>query len=425
MALTPARRRKRNKRWLCVEFPTVEELAGVSEEKLASLTLPKGFYLWFLAHHMRTIYATLSENVYLTHGVLDYLYEYSRWGPNRVQNKLFLCSSYNQNKQCRNGFLCREVHCPFTAESALEASAFNVFSNANGCPTSAEPKEKGPRSPPNVLLWHALHSRWTPSWAYPVLPSGVTFRVAMPNNPKPVEKFDSGRLFVTKVVQEHYGRFLRNEPPAVALQHCANYSKNGVCCFGPNCQFVHVVSYTGERTETERSVDEDSTNSESCNNVASPLTSTAQKMSTMAPTDSSGETLKASCSMLRFSFPPSPAAPATTSLGVIPTQSKTSDTSMPNTQLLFFPAPVHQAVTVPQHGDPYQQHPQQELQRRQFQPGPLPGNLSSSFAPSSQFYLLQGTKNPQSLPVHEMYTFMLPPQDVNMNDGSSLCFMSY
>ncbi|RNF14461.1 uncharacterized protein Tco025E_05831 [Trypanosoma conorhini] len=424
MTLTPTRQRKRNKRWLCVDVPSVEELAGVPEKELAARTLPKGFYLWFLAHHMRTIYAALSEHVCLTHGVLDYLYDYLRWGPNRVQDKLFLCASYNKSKKCSNGFLCREVHCPFSTENALEANAFNIFSNANGCPTSAEPKEKGPHPPSNVLLWHALHSRWTPSWAYPVLPSGVTFRVAMPNNPKPVEEFDSGRLFVTKVVQEHYGRLLRNEPPAVALQHCANYSKNGVCCFGPNCQFVHVVSYRGECAEADQSLDGDSTRSVGCNKRASHSTSTAQHRSSMSLTDSSGETLTTSYSMLHLSLPSSPAASATASSCVVPTQAMAPETAIPNTQLLFFPASMLQAGSSPQHGDRIQRQPQEEFQRHQFRSGLPPGNLTP-FTPTSPVYLVQRAKDQPSLSVQEMYTFMLPSQEVNMNGAPPLCFMPY
>ncbi|KAH9600534.1 hypothetical protein LSM04_006219 [Trypanosoma melophagium] len=218
------RKRGRNRRWLCVEVPSVQELAEIPDEELALRTLPKGFYLWFLMHDMRNMYAVLSERVFLTRGVLGYLYDYTRWGPNKLHSKLFLCTALNQQQHCSNGLLCREVHCGLSTDCALDASAF-------GDGTSRQQQQH----PSNVLLSHTLYSRWTPVWAAATLPRGVTFHVALPNNPKPVEEYDSGWIFVTKVLRDHYERLLRNEPPVVTLQHCANFAKNGVCCFGPSC----------------------------------------------------------------------------------------------------------------------------------------------------------------------------------------------
>ncbi|KAF8295548.1 putative zinc finger containing protein [Trypanosoma cruzi] len=433
MELTPVRQRKRNKRWLFFDVPSVEELAGIPDEELAKRTLPKGFYLWFFAHHMRTIYAVLSEHVYLTRGVLDYLYDYLRWGPNKIHNKLFICSSYNREMQCSNGFLCREVHCPFNTDTAMEASIYNVFSNANGCPTSTERKEKSLKHPPNVLLWHSLHSRWTPPWAYPTLPRGATFRVAMPNNPNPVEEFDSGRIFVTKVVREHYERFLRNEPPTVALQHCANYSKNGVCCFGQNCQFVHVVSHTGERAEKDSSVGDLSIKSAPGNANASIRPIPGQKGNSTTFSESCGETSRTSCPMMHFSLSSSPSTSVNAPPRAISTKSVASDTSMLNTQLLLLSTPLIQTGQSPQSRENCQKQIQLQQSQPQLQPqkqGQLQPCLSTGCLPqfnpaTAPFFLLQGPEKSQPISLQQMYALPVPPQDGNAKGVSPLYFMPY
>ena len=97
--------------------------------------------------------------------------------------------------------------------------------------------------PDHLILRHSLHTRWTSTKTYPTLPAGVEFRVALPNTPTPVDTYDSSVLFVTRGAQEYYNQCKRNEQPAVTMQHCAHYSKNGICCFGEDCQFVHVVHY--------------------------------------------------------------------------------------------------------------------------------------------------------------------------------------
>lgn len=97
--------------------------------------------------------------------------------------------------------------------------------------------------PENLILRHSLHSRWTSRTMYPTLPSGITFRVALPNTPTPVDAYDSSELFVTKGAQEFYDQAVQEKPITVTMQHCAHYSKNGICCFGDDCQFVHVLHY--------------------------------------------------------------------------------------------------------------------------------------------------------------------------------------
>ncbi|CAD2218327.1 hypothetical protein, conserved [Angomonas deanei] len=98
--------------------------------------------------------------------------------------------------------------------------------------------------PEGLILRHSLHTRWTTRDMYPTLPNGVVFSIALPNTATPVEDFDSGVIFVTKGAEEYYNQVVSKEPTTVTMQHCAHYSKNGVCCYGNECQFVHVVHYT-------------------------------------------------------------------------------------------------------------------------------------------------------------------------------------
>ncbi|ORC87866.1 uncharacterized protein TM35_000191100 [Trypanosoma theileri] len=426
------RKQRRNRRWLCVDVPSVQELSETPDEELARRTLPKGFYLWFLMHDMRTMYAVLSERVFLTRGVLDYLYDYTRWGPNKLHSKLFLCTEYNQHQKCSNGFLCREVHCGLSTESALDATAFGVLTNANGCPTAVNAKDGTSRQPqqqqppPNVLLSHTLHSRWTPVWAAATLPRGVTFRVALPNNPKPVEEYDSGWIFVTKVVRDHYERLLNNEPPLVTLQHCANFAKNGVCCFGPSCQFVHVVHY-GDPCEMNTLEDTNSVSSgKSCGN-SSP-SHIGKKTKSASITDSVAESSKTSRHGLTFSLPTSPGASITNQPRFHARENNAYGSSLPNNQYVLLPPNVMQAEPSPMGP------PRPQLRQQQQQPFLSPESLSCFNPMGAPVFLLPGSDRLQQQQMllqqqqqqqQPVYTIMLPSPDGQLGPVSPIFVMPY
>ncbi|KPI87578.1 hypothetical protein ABL78_3329 [Leptomonas seymouri] len=277
----------RAKKWDTIQIPSIDELELMTEEEIRSMTLPTGFCVRFFCHDMDHLFTVASDQVKVTRGVLDCLHDYNQLGPNKSRNKLFLCSQYNNTKECMNGSLCREVHCALNVEDAEDALKYQVPSNATGAPNvvtlaSAEDilakklnepltagtavpafttvEDSNPLNsivvggsapetatciymPDHLILRHSLHTRWTSTKTYPTLPVGVEFRVALPNTPTPVDAYDSNALFVTRGAQEYYNQCTRNEQPTVTMQHCAHYSKNGICCFGEDCQFVHVVHY--------------------------------------------------------------------------------------------------------------------------------------------------------------------------------------
>lgn len=286
---TSSRTKKvRSKKWDTIQIPSIDELELMTEKEIQNMTLPTGFCIRFFCHDMDHLFTVASDQVKVTRGVLDYLHDYNQLGPNKSRNKLFVCSQYNKTKECMNGSLCREVHCALNVEDAEDALKYQVPSNATGAPNvvtlapaedilskklnepltagtavpafTAAVEDSNPLDsivvgsgsaeagaciymPDHLILRHSLHTRWTSTKTYPTLPAGVEFRVALPNTPTPVDTYDSSVLFVTRGAQEYYNQCKRNEQPAVTMQHCAHYSKNGICCFGEDCQFVHVVHY--------------------------------------------------------------------------------------------------------------------------------------------------------------------------------------
>ncbi|KAG5505379.1 hypothetical protein GH5_03398 [Leishmania sp. Ghana 2012 LV757] len=277
----------RCKKWDTIQIPFIDDLEALAEREIQNMPLPSGFCIRFLCHDMKHLFTVASNHVRITRGILDYLHDYNQLGPNKNRSKLFVCSQYNKAKKCMNGYLCREVHCVLNVEDAQDALRHQVPSNATGAPNLVtlapaedivakrlnEPLVAGNSvsavniventnpldsiigggggtdgiasfyMPDQLVLRHTLHTRWTSTKMYPTLPSGVEFRVALPNTPTPVDAYDSSLLFVTRGAQEYFNLCKRNEQPTVTMQHCAHYSKNGICCFGEDCQFVHVVHF--------------------------------------------------------------------------------------------------------------------------------------------------------------------------------------
>lgn len=282
----------RSRKWDTIEFPSAGDLELMQEGEILKTTLPSGFCIRFFRHDLQYLFTVPSNTVFLTRGVLDYLHDYSQFGPNKSRSKLFVCTHFDKNQSCMNGSFCREIHCSQSIDNAVDAALYDFPSNATGSPNfvkvaapadiqkghlhnvghsngvppiddghlNLDESERSSASlntfyfPLGLVLRHSLHSRWTSTKFYPTLPAGVLFKIALPNTPTPVDYYDSGVLLVTKGAQECYDQFMRNEPPMVTMQHCSHYSKNGICCFGEDCQFVHVLHYKPrERVDNEGS----------------------------------------------------------------------------------------------------------------------------------------------------------------------------
>lgn len=277
MSSSSRSKKSRIKKWEIIPIPSINELKDVPESEVSQRLLGTGFCIRFFQQDMLFLYSVASHRVLMTRGVLDYLHDYNQLGPNKSRNKIFLCSEFSKNQSCLNGSLCREVHCVLPIAEAQDAIIYGVISNATGAPnlvevcddaTLLQPQERPLNSeklnedmscsyessassaldhasvirmPDHCILKHSLHSRWTTKAMYPTLPSGVKFQVALPNTPTPVDEYDSGELFATKGAQEYYDHVVNNKVSTLSMQHCAHFTKNGICCFGEDCAFVHVV----------------------------------------------------------------------------------------------------------------------------------------------------------------------------------------
>eukprot|EP00796_Vickermania_ingenoplastis_P010241 gene10241-7180_t len=276
MSSSSRSKKGRLKKWELIPVPSIDHLKEVPELELSRQLLEPGFCIRFFQQDMLYLYTVASHRVLITRGVLDYLHDYNQLGPNKSRNKIFLCSEFSKENKCLNGSLCREVHCVLSIADAKDANLYGVTSNATGAPNIVETVEEeillrqaerstieplnddasssfessvsSPgldntvvRMPDSHILRHSLHSRWTTKAMYTTLPPGVPFQVALPNTPTPVDEYDSGELFATKGAQEYYDHLVKNKLSTLSMQHCAHFTKNGICCFGEDCAFVHVV----------------------------------------------------------------------------------------------------------------------------------------------------------------------------------------
>lgn len=266
-----------SKKWDIIPIPLIPDVKELPEKELRHKLFDRGFCIRFFRQDMQYFYIVASHHVLTTRGVLDYLHDYNQLGPNRSPQKLFLCSQFSLTRQCTNGSSCREVHCVLPVDEAVDANIYGITSNATGAPNMVEicneavlrrqydpnaPYEAASsvnlssssgsflsesddssliKIPENMVLRHSLHSRWTTREMYPTLPPGITFQIALPNTPNPVEDYDSGDLFITKGAKGYYDQKIKNKQCTLSMQHCAHLTKNGLCCIGEDCAFVHVV----------------------------------------------------------------------------------------------------------------------------------------------------------------------------------------
>lgn len=281
-----------SKKWDIIPIPLIPDVKDLSENELRHKLFDPGFCIRFFRQDMQYLYIVPSHCVLTTRGVLDYLHDYNQLGPNKSPHKLFLCSQFSLSRQCINGFSCREVHCVLPVDEAVDANIYGVSSNATGAPNIVEicneavlrrqndpnmPYETSSsvdlssssgsflsesddispiKIPENMVLRHSLHSRWTTRGMYPTLPPGITFQIALPNTPTPVEDYDSGDLFITKGAKGYYEQKMKNKQCTLSMQHCAHFTKNGLCCIGEECAFVHVVRQR-QRENHQLSVSDD------------------------------------------------------------------------------------------------------------------------------------------------------------------------
>ena len=257
-----ASKKGKSKKWIHYILPAAEELPQDDDEHSddlypeATLLFPPGSTLNFFPQDM---YTAPTELVYVTRGVLEFMAEFNQLGPNKTKTKLFFCSMFRKTGQCSNGFYCREVHpamLPPPANSAMVELDPSVTCNT-------------------------VHSRSAPRTAYPRLPTGVVFHLSLPNMQSPLDDVPSEVVFLTKGAKDYYDQVMRNESPHVNMQHCAHFSKNGMCCFGQECQFVHVSNYTDLHPPAGKSTfstDDDDSATDSKSSRSSSSTS-KQKMS--------------------------------------------------------------------------------------------------------------------------------------------------
>lgn len=238
---------------------------------------------------MRLMYTAPSKHIRLTQGVIDYVREHNQQGPSKTKAKLFLCTMFEKNGTCENGFMCREVHCDLKVSNAkvkslvppsvisasrpaavldeetnplhdvsthagldgidgLESSMtsdLDFSSSAASSTTSTVGKLTLALVDPDddEVVCTAVHMRNAPEDAHPRLPPGVVYRLALPNMQSPSDDIPSEKVFVTKGAKDYYDQVIVGETPTMNMQHCAHFSKNGMCCFGSDCQFVHVAQY--------------------------------------------------------------------------------------------------------------------------------------------------------------------------------------
>lgn len=280
------------KKWNCIPILSITEAKKMSENELCGKLFDKGFCIRFFRQDMQCSYTVASHHVLITRGVLEYVHGYNQFGPNKARHKLFLCSQFSTSKTCINGSRCREVHCTLPLENAVQGTLFGVMSNATAAPNiveicdadtlrhqhtstvwheecyindvsssagsfTSEVDSNAPiKIPENVVLQYSLHSRWTTKKMCPTLPPGITFRLALPNTLTPVEECDSGEIFFTRGANEYYLQIKNKYKSSLTMQHCAHLMKNGMCCYGEDCAFVHVVDHSSRHIRKLSASDE-------------------------------------------------------------------------------------------------------------------------------------------------------------------------
>lgn len=213
----PAKVKKnRSKRWDPVTLGDLTQ----PETTLAVTRLPPGAEIVFYPHSMKRMYTAPSDMLLITRGLIDYVLEFNQHGPSKTKTKLYSCTMYLQTGACSNGFACREVH--FVRDEGLEPGAMSAAIRVND-----------------------VHHRDVPQDTYATLPAGHHIPLSLPNMSHSSEPFPTERIFVTKGVQEYFDEMLVGQP-TMNMQHCAHFAKNGMCCFGPDCRFVHVANFSIE-----------------------------------------------------------------------------------------------------------------------------------------------------------------------------------
>lgn len=283
-------KKQKGKKWEPLALPSEDVLSSAtSQDALSAIPLPTGYTIRFFPHDMRLMYTAPSKHIRLTQGVIDYVREHNQQGPSKTKAKLFLCTMFERHGSCENGFMCREVHCDLKVSNAKVRSLVPPSVIAASRPAAVLDEETNPLHDvsshvgldvvselessmtsdadfsssaassttstvgkltlalvdpdDDEVVCTAVHMRNAPEDAHPRLPPGVVYRLALPNMQSPSDDIPSEKVFVTKGAKDYYDQMISGETPTMNMQHCAHFSKNGMCCFGSDCQFVHVAQY--------------------------------------------------------------------------------------------------------------------------------------------------------------------------------------
>jgi hypothetical protein len=237
VSLARPTKKSKSKKWAAFVMPPEsafpnEDAGSRDIYPESTVMLAPGHVLTFFPQDMSRMYSAPSHLVAVTRGVVEYLVEYNQLGPNKTKMKLFCCTAFRKTSHCDNGYHCREVHPVMVAKTVDEPA-----------PASSSGEGKVAFEFHPDITYNTVHSRSASAAAYPRLPPGITFRLSLPNTQSMLDDVASELVFVTKGSRDYYDQVMRNETPHVNMQHCAHFSKNGMCCFGLECQFVHVSNY--------------------------------------------------------------------------------------------------------------------------------------------------------------------------------------
>lgn len=410
-------KKSKGKKWEPLVLPPTQLLDSTSPELLHEMFLPQGFSVRFFPHDMRHMYTAPSKHIHITRGVIDYIREYNQLGPNKTKTKLFLCSMFERSSCCENGFMCREVHC------RLKVSAAKLRSLVAPQPTNDKVQDEvtnplegneaatsslsGSTTVLNLededeMICNAVHMRSAAEDAHPRLSSGVTFRLALPNMQSPIDEIPSECIFVTKGSREYYDQVIRGDVPTMNMQHCAHFSKNGMCCFGADCQFVHVAQYRARTNHPGGETDSSAFDS------GSERDENSRSQSSLSSRSSSSSSLKAP-------------------------KSKRNSMSTKETPLSLFEAPVdppHQNMGGSLGGlSDMQQFSSQQPQQPLFQfIGSPPTVLAPSPSQQQQTVLIASPQQQSQGPVLPFTTVQSPQQfqqiQMPLNQGQAVLFNS-
>eukprot|EP00744_Colponema_vietnamica_P003017 GILI01004671.1.p1 GENE.GILI01004671.1~~GILI01004671.1.p1 ORF type:complete len:691 (-),score=106.39 GILI01004671.1:72-2144(-) len=193
-----------------------------------------------------------------------------------------LCRNYVNSRDdiCPLGSKCPHLH-PFILMTAdVQSPNTNLTSGEDDADLNEALVSEG--AVKKAKYTHVLHPRigynqshrrlpdGSAAAPYPTLPPGVVFQISLPNQHSACMAVSSNSIYLTNGSKIHYdlvvstenhqrhldgglnstsmqinnrGKISRHRATTI-MQHCAHYTKNGVCCLGADCQFVHMANFS-------------------------------------------------------------------------------------------------------------------------------------------------------------------------------------